>query len=404
MLEQRFKSLKEARPPDLWPEIEGREPGPPRREIPWNRLGTAALALTVAAAGFALAGRAFFGEREEGLLPRQEPAPAPLNPRVTATIPLGPVDQEIRPGPVAVGEGAVWALAYFHDEAPHQRLLRIDPGTNEVVAEILLPERTAGEVAVGFGSVWVSLYQQGEGGSLGRIDPQTNELVAETPGVGHQVAVGEESVWAIDMSDGVAEGTLAQVDPATGEITSRVPLPIVHPPVYDLVAGEGAVWAWTLDDWKDLDSAAATPNLFRIDAGTHEVMAIDVDASGYRQIIAGGGYVWVTGAPNDGPTYDAQAAGTMRFAEGTGEQVGEPIVEAVAIPFGYGEGGVWVLREDLRDGLCRLNEDTLEIDVCTPEVSIADLYDQAAALDPETSTIWVSNSEDTVTRIDLRPA
>jgi len=62
MLEQRFKSVKQIRSPDLWPDIERREPGPPRREIPWGRLGTAALALTVAAAGIVFAARAFFGE------------------------------------------------------------------------------------------------------------------------------------------------------------------------------------------------------------------------------------------------------------------------------------------------------------------------------------------------------
>lgn len=62
MLEQRFKELKRTPAPDLWPDIEGRDPGPPRAGIPWGRLGTAAVALAVAAAGFAVATQAFFGE------------------------------------------------------------------------------------------------------------------------------------------------------------------------------------------------------------------------------------------------------------------------------------------------------------------------------------------------------
>jgi Tol biopolymer transport system component len=62
MLEQRFKDVKATRAPDLWPDIERREPGPPRHEVPWDRLGTAALAFAVAAAGIAFAARAFFGE------------------------------------------------------------------------------------------------------------------------------------------------------------------------------------------------------------------------------------------------------------------------------------------------------------------------------------------------------
>jgi Tol biopolymer transport system component len=71
-VEQRFKELKRVSPPDLWPAIERREPRPPRREIPWGRLATAALALMLAAAGFAFAAGAFFrdgGSRERSAAP-----------------------------------------------------------------------------------------------------------------------------------------------------------------------------------------------------------------------------------------------------------------------------------------------------------------------------------------------
>jgi hypothetical protein len=70
MLDERLQALKRTKPPDLWPEIEGREPRPPRREIPWARLGTAAVALAVAAAGFAVASRVFFGEERREPLDR----------------------------------------------------------------------------------------------------------------------------------------------------------------------------------------------------------------------------------------------------------------------------------------------------------------------------------------------
>jgi Tol biopolymer transport system component len=62
MLDERFRSLKATRTPDLWPDIEHREPRPPRPEIPWGRFGTAAVAFAVAAAGIAFAARAFLGE------------------------------------------------------------------------------------------------------------------------------------------------------------------------------------------------------------------------------------------------------------------------------------------------------------------------------------------------------
>ena len=62
-LEQRFRTLDRLEVPDLRGDILYREPRPPRREIPWARLGAALVASAVAAAGIAVASRAFFGER-----------------------------------------------------------------------------------------------------------------------------------------------------------------------------------------------------------------------------------------------------------------------------------------------------------------------------------------------------
>lgn len=67
-LRERFRSLDHLQPPDLRADIRARPPSEPRREIRWARVGTAALALAVAAAGFAVAMGAFLGEEE-----RREP-------------------------------------------------------------------------------------------------------------------------------------------------------------------------------------------------------------------------------------------------------------------------------------------------------------------------------------------
>jgi len=92
MLDERFRALKQTRPPDLWPDIEGREPRPPRREIPWGRLSTAALALAVAAAGVAFAARAFFDGK---------PPPKPIDQ------PSGPVGN----GLIAISaQGSVYVM------------------------------------------------------------------------------------------------------------------------------------------------------------------------------------------------------------------------------------------------------------------------------------------------------
>jgi hypothetical protein len=86
--------------------------------------------------------------------------------KVVARIPAGN-----RPVNVAAGEGAVWA--WNHD----QQVVRIDPSTNTVAAEINGISPTLGVgIAVGGGFVWAAVPA-----GIGRIDPATNEIVDVIP-------------------------------------------------------------------------------------------------------------------------------------------------------------------------------------------------------------------------------
>lgn len=58
-LDERFRSLSRVRPPDLWPDIEHREPHPLREPSPRRQLVAVTVAFAVAAAGIGLAIRAF---------------------------------------------------------------------------------------------------------------------------------------------------------------------------------------------------------------------------------------------------------------------------------------------------------------------------------------------------------
>lgn len=109
----------------------------------------------------------------------------PQTSSIVATIPIdGQADT------VVTTDGAAWVLdRYF------SRVYRIDPATNKVAAVIPLPTGQAETIAAGNGLVWV--------GATGRIN-----LSAQAPGPEAEI---------------VQPGLIAQIDPATNQISTRFP-------------------------------------------------------------------------------------------------------------------------------------------------------------------------------------
>ncbi len=96
---------------------------------------------------------------------------------------------------LAIGEGSVWTL-----NQGDGTVTRVDMATNKVVATIAcgLPGG-GGEIAVGEGSVWVTLFEY----PLTRIDPRTNEVAQQFYGPGGDaVRVGHGSVWLSNLRQG----------------------------------------------------------------------------------------------------------------------------------------------------------------------------------------------------------
>jgi len=81
-LRERFASLSRTRAPDLWPEIEGREPGRPVEPSPGRRLVAALAAFVVAIAGIGLAAVTFGGSRPRVVSGTAETANGPIYFRV----------------------------------------------------------------------------------------------------------------------------------------------------------------------------------------------------------------------------------------------------------------------------------------------------------------------------------
>jgi len=96
------------------------------------------------------------------------------------------------PRGIAVTPDAVWVT--LRDD---REVVRIDPGTGEIVARIPVGGQPW-PVATGAGSVWVAELE----GRLLRIDPASNEVTGRAP-VGAQprgVAVGPSAVWVASQT------------------------------------------------------------------------------------------------------------------------------------------------------------------------------------------------------------
>ncbi len=217
------------------------------------------------------------------------------------------------------GLGAVWLIN--DDEFSYSSLRRIDPQTNRVVATHRL-DSSAGGFAVGFGSIWVSMYYDNEverigprghviariavglqpqythvafgsvwtsnhhGRSVSRINPRTNRVIATLPaGDQHMFRDGPQAIaddgryLYIYSSNG--NRPFERIDPRTDRVTTYRAVMDCG----DLVVIAGSAWS---------ANCANTPTLqqFAPDSGTtrHTITLPDVPTT--PSLAAHGGALW----------------------------------------------------------------------------------------------------------------
>jgi DNA-binding beta-propeller fold protein YncE len=135
------------------------------------------------------------------------------------------------------GAGSLWMAA-------GDRLLRLDPRTDRIVASIPVASNDSGPagVAFGAGAVWLPVAVPG---SVWRVDPASNKVVARIP-LGASlagfigVAVSDSAVWI--TSGEQRGGVLFRIDPRRNRVTARLPLPGVPS---DVAATRQSVWVTT---------------------------------------------------------------------------------------------------------------------------------------------------------------
>ena len=263
----------------------------------------------------------------------------------------------IRPGPVAVGAGAVWV-----GNLDERTLTKIDAKRRASAGTYPLDNRTPTGIAVGARSVWVA---HGALGKLAAVDPEfgqvtkTIDVAGEALGsINGAVTVGAGAVWAV-----YGDSTLARIDPRTVSVIGRT---FAGAAPAGVVVESGEVWV------VNADSATVQ----RYQPKTFDEGPLGVPISVGRRptaIAAGGGAVWVanTGADTvtridpgtpptteqirvgDAPTALVVGAGAVWVAnagDGTVSRIDvakREVVETIDVgnaPFGiaFGEGAAWV--------------------------------------------------------------
>lgn len=173
-------------------------------------------------------------------------------------------------GSIATGAGSVWIMADAKGT-----LLRIDPATLKVVAEIYVPGGSFG-LAFGEDAVWVTSTEHA---SVSRVDPNTN-LVAETIPVGKKprfIAAGAGAVWALNQDD----GSVSRIDPKTNKVAATIEVGVPGGGG-DIAVGEGSVWVTSFEF-----------PLSRIDPATNKVVQ-QFYGKGGDAIRVGLGSVWLS--------------------------------------------------------------------------------------------------------------
>jgi glutamine cyclotransferase len=396
-LTERFRTLRTRPAPDLWPEIERRQP---RTLSPRRGRAAAAVALLVAAGGLVLVSRAFLGQGPRDTSRRTAPGTEAV---VVQTVPF-PAGPGFTWGMVS-GHGSVWVQTgqprSEGSGACGGYLRRFDAATGEQVASIPVEaitrwETGGGGTAVSDDAVWVlgtaCPEGSGDGVLLQRIDPGTNavvDVVELGPGHAVDVAAGDldSSLWLLLTRPGEqgAVAELAEFDPATSRVVGRIPLDLTGSPNRVFMGAE-AVWVATyLDDHPG-------SGLLKIDPESGDVVA-------------------TLNARVDGPgigTFGLWAAKgcTLVRIDPVAVRVVEERPEAGCVvnpaQLDVGEGGVWYLRGDeeapRRPRLVRYNPLSGGVDVSI------DLGKGISPIDVTLTNggVWVLSYEGSLTKIELR--
>lgn len=233
----------------------------------------------------------------------------------------------------------------------------------------------AGAIVIGRdGSAEPALASQIQPGSVGVFDMRSHELVKPIPIGGdiYDVVEGEGAIWAV-----VKGGTLVKIDPRTWQVAQRI---AIGGDGGALAVGAGAVWV-TLD---------SQPSIVKVDPAFTTTQRIDLPTdvepgwpTGATGITVAGGSVWV-------------AQGERRVLEI--DAASGKVVDKLPIPWAHGvvhtATGLYVLASNLGN--------VVKLDPATKErIWVANLHPWLYDLASSGGFDWViNNSDGSVIKLD----
>jgi hypothetical protein len=182
---------------------------------------------------------------------------------------------------------------------------------------------------------------------VARIDPATNEVTKRIPvdGLPEWVAIGDGSLW-IGLP-----GAVQRVDPETGRLIAEI-----RGAGGELTSTPGAVWA-----------VASATSITRIDPSTNQIVAtvsLDLPGGGYiiRGPVGTADAVWVIAALESGTAGVANGQ-LLRIDPNTNSVAARIRLEVASTALAVGDGAVWVARWDAhRTYLIRIDTATNQAD------------------------------------------
>jgi len=176
-------------------------------------------------------------------------------------------------GRIASGIGSIWVVTDRKGV-----VTRLDPATNQPVAEIHIPGGAAAVLFHG-NALWVT---SGAGKTLTRVNPNNNEI-EKIIDVGPQPArlgAADDAVWTLNKGD----GSVTRVDVETNKAVATISIG-ADVAGGEIAAGEGSVWI----------SAPGVP-LVRIDPRTNKV-AQRFSGDGGGAVLVAHGSLWLSAGP-----------------------------------------------------------------------------------------------------------